>query len=69
MTTSSPNVPQPAGGADPEGEGTDKRVDPLLRDSLEGAVPDHETSGDVPAPDSAEEADSVENDRVRTDAD
>lgn len=69
MTTSSPNVPQPAGGADPQGEDHDKKVDPLLRDSVEGAVPDHETSEDAEAPDAAQGADSVDADRERTDAD
>ncbi len=68
MTTSSPNVPQPAGGADPEGEDHDKTVDPLLRDSLEGAVPDHETS-DAPPPESARRSDSTEADRERADED
>jgi hypothetical protein len=68
MTTSNPNVPQPAGGADPEGEDHDETVDPLLQDSLEGAVPDHET-GDGPPPESAHETDSVEADRERADGD
>ena len=63
MTTSSPNAPQPAGAADPAGEDHDKKVDPLVQSTLEGAVPDEQTGGasssDRPDP----EADGVEDDR------
>lgn len=76
MTTSSPNVPQPAGAADPDGQDHDETVDPLLRDKLEGALPEKQVRDDVdPAADLTEtgagpaETDSVEEDRKRTGAD
>ena len=62
MTTSNPNAPQPA-GADPAGEDHDREVDPLVRRTLKGAVPDEQTgarsSSDRPDPD----ADGVDEDK------
>ena len=68
MTTSNPEVPQPAGAADPQGEDHDRTVDPLLQETLEGAVPDEQTGGEPGAAEEAgnpadPEADSVDDDR------
>ena len=62
MTTSSPNAPQPA-GADPAGEDHDRSVDPLVRSTLKGAVPDEQTGGRSSSDRPDAEADGVEDDR------
>ena len=71
MTTSNPNVPPPAGAADPDGEDNDRTVDPLLRRTVAGAVPDDQVG--KRAPDGAEpgdvETDTVEDDKRRSGAD
>ena len=62
MTTSNPNAPQPA-GADPAGEDRDRTVDPLVRPTLKGAVPDEQTGGLSSSDRPDADADSVDDDR------
>ena len=59
MTTSTPNVPQPAGAGDPDPDSATQ--DPLMSDALEGAVPD-KTDPDND-PDADAQTDSVEDDK------
>jgi hypothetical protein len=62
MTTSNPNVPQPA-GADPAGEDHDDTVDPLVQPTLKGAVPDEQAGGLSSSDRSDPEADDVDDDK------
>jgi hypothetical protein len=71
VTTSNPNVPPPAGAADPDGEDNNNTVDPLLQKTVDGAVPDEQLGRQTD--DGAEpgdvETDSVEDDKRSSGAD
>ena len=64
MSTSNPNIPPAAGAGEPDADRTDSSVDPLLEDTLKGAVPD----ADDPQvePDADRDTDTVEDDRRRS---